>query len=299
MAGDIFKAINNAVLDLQMATMQSYERPLVQLGQLLSHPDLTRFDEQLVATVDLDCFLAESERTGGSMIGSHKLVWPVDRKQQLGTMLLLIRHLAERPDSLSDFCHQYFYEGRSLSASIRAFTSQLLIPFVRDYATFVRGLGETTLRVTMPPSNRVFVVHGHDEGARELVARFIERLGLDAVILHERANRGMTIIEKIEANSDVGFAVVLLTADDVGGQRDGTMNPRARQNVLLELGYFLGKLGRGRVCALKRNEVEIPSDFAGVVWEQLDDGGGWRQRLVQELVAVGYDVDIRRAMAGH
>ncbi len=98
---------------------------------------------------------------------------------------------------------------------------------------------------------RVFIVHGHDEGPREAIARFLERNGFEVIILHEQPNKGRTLIEKFEANSDVGFAVVILTADDTGGVHNGEQRPRARQNVLLELGYFIGKLGRKRVCAIE------------------------------------------------
>ncbi len=145
-------------------------------------------------------------------------------------------------------------------------------------------------------SRRVFVVHGHDEGAREMVARFLDKIGFEPVILHEQANQGRTVIEKIEAQADVGFAVVLLTPDDEGCVRNGTPEPRARQNVLLELGYFLGRLGRARVCALKRGQVEIPSDFAGVVWENMDANGGWRLALGRELEAASFEVDWNKVM---
>ncbi|MBA1201985.1 nucleotide-binding protein [Pseudomonas capeferrum] len=144
-------------------------------------------------------------------------------------------------------------------------------------------------------SNRIFVVHGHDEGARESVARFLEKLGLEPIILHEQANRGRTVIEKIEGNRDVGFAVVLMTPDDQGCVKGGQLEPRARQNVLLELGYFLGYLGRDRVCALKRGEVEIPSDFAGVVWTSMNDDG-WKQALSRELQDAGYEIDWNKVM---
>jgi predicted nucleotide-binding protein len=137
----------------------------------------------------------------------------------------------------------------------------------------------------------VFIVHGHDEGARESVARFLEQLDFDPIILHEQANQGRTIIEKIEAHGEVGFAVVLLTPDDVGGVQGGDIQPRARQNVLLELGYFIGRLGRARVCALKRGDVEVPSDFGGVVYEPFDGGGGWKKALGRELQAAGFDID--------
>ncbi len=145
-------------------------------------------------------------------------------------------------------------------------------------------------------SRRVFVVHGHDEGARESVARFLEQIEFEPVILHEQANRGRTVIEKVEAHADVGFAVVLLTADDLGGKNAAELQPRTRQNVLLELGYFLGRLGRDRVCALKRGDIELPSDFGGVVWTVYDDGGGWRTELGKELQAAGFDVDWNKVM---
>ena len=144
-------------------------------------------------------------------------------------------------------------------------------------------------------SRRVFVVHGHDEGARETVARFLMQLAFEPIILHEQANRGGTVMEKIETYGEVGFAVVLLTPDDEGCAKGGTPEPRARQNVLLELGYFLGRLGRDKVCALKRGTVEIPSDFAGVVWESMD-GNGWKQALGRELEAAGHVIDWNKVM---
>jgi predicted nucleotide-binding protein len=139
--------------------------------------------------------------------------------------------------------------------------------------------------------SKVFVVHGHDEGAREAVARFIQVLGFRPIILHESANEGRTVIEKVEAYGDVGFAVVLLTPDDEGRANGGTLAPRARQNVLLELGYFIGRLGRNHVCALKRGDLEIPSDFGGVVYEPFDTSGGWKLALGRELKAAGFAID--------
>jgi predicted nucleotide-binding protein len=140
-------------------------------------------------------------------------------------------------------------------------------------------------------SRKVFVVHGHDDGAREAVARFLEKIDFQPIILHEQANQGRTVIEKVEAHGDVGFAVVLLTPDDEGCVKGGTPQPRARQNVLLELGYFIGRLGRKHVCALKRGELEIPSDFGGVVYEAFDASGGWKQALGRELQSIGFDID--------
>ncbi|CAN7171875.1 nucleotide-binding protein [Acidovorax sp. LjRoot118] len=146
------------------------------------------------------------------------------------------------------------------------------------------------------PSNKIFIVHGHDESAKQLVARFVERLGFQAIILSEQANQGRTIIEKIEAHDDVGFAIVLLTGDDLGGKTLESLRPRARQNVLLELGYFMAKLTRARVCALAKGDLEIPTDFAGVVWEALDDAGAWKMAVARELEAAGYAIDWNAVM---
>ena len=141
-------------------------------------------------------------------------------------------------------------------------------------------------------SSRVFVVHGHEDGPREAVARFLQKIDFEPIILHEQANRGRTVIEKVEAHGDVIFAVVLLTPDDDGCLRGETAQPRPRQNVLLELGYFIGRLGRDHVCALKIGEMELPSDFGGVVWVPFDAAtGGWKLVLARELRDLGFDVD--------
>jgi predicted nucleotide-binding protein len=145
-----------------------------------------------------------------------------------------------------------------------------------------------------PQTKKVFVVHGHDNAAKEMVARFLERLKLDPIVLHEQANEGRTVIEKFEVYADVGFAVVLLTPDDVGAlaSERANLRSRARQNVVLELGYFLGKLKRSRVCALYKEGVEIPSDYQGVIYVELDSAGGWSLKLAQELTAAGIPIDL-------
>ena len=145
-----------------------------------------------------------------------------------------------------------------------------------------------------PISNRIFIVHGHDEAMQVRVARTIEQLKLDPVILHEQPNKGRTIIEKFEDEAaDVGFAVVLLSPDDEGRKTgDADFYPRARQNVVLELGFFYGKLGRGRVVALYNDAkgFEQPSDLSGVIYIPYDRRGAWRMALCKELQECGYDV---------
>ncbi len=146
---------------------------------------------------------------------------------------------------------------------------------------------------------KVFLVHGRDTGPRESCARFLSQIGLEAVILHEQPDQGQTVIEKFEKHANVRFAVVLLTADDRGGERniqfDG-QKPRARQNVIFELGFFLGKLGRSRVCALYEEGVELPSDYHGVIYVPIDGGEAWKLRLAKELKAAGLEVDMNKAV---
>lgn len=159
------------------------------------------------------------------------------------------------------------------------------------------GNNEQTMRTNAQKlSRRVFVVHGHDEGARETIARFLERLDFEPIILHEQANRGRTVIEKVEVHGDVGFAVVLLTPDDEGCKVGGDLRRRARQNVVLELGYFIGRLGRGHVCALKRGDLEIPSDFEGILYVPFDNSDGWKRALGRELEDAGFQIDWNKAM---
>lgn len=150
--------------------------------------------------------------------------------------------------------------------------------------------------VTEPTkSNKVFIVHGHDDGLKNEVARFVERLGLEAVILHEQANAGNTIIEKIEKNSDVGFAIVLYTPCDEGKSKSSEqLQSRARQNVVFEHGFFIAKLGRSNVVALHKGEdLELPNDISGVVYVKYENGA-WKYEIAKEMVSSGYDVDFMK-----
>lgn len=152
-----------------------------------------------------------------------------------------------------------------------------------------------------PPSgnnHRIFLVHGHDERVVQETARLLERLGQEVVILRDQPNAGKTIIEKFEEYSDVGFAVVLLTGDDRGGTAATAFDdqtPRARQNVIFEMGYFIGRLGRGRVCVLYQQGVEIPSDYSGVLYHEIDAGSAWRIHLANELRAANFQIDLNKA----
>lgn len=145
--------------------------------------------------------------------------------------------------------------------------------------------------------NKVFIVHGHNNEVKVNVARTIEKLGLEAIILHEQANSGKTIIEKFEEYADVAFAIVLLTDDDLGkSKKDDNLNSRARQNVILELGYFIGKLSRNKVCPLYVPGVELPSDLLGLLYIELDAEESWKFKLAKELKASGLDIDVNKIL---
>jgi predicted nucleotide-binding protein with TIR-like domain len=157
------------------------------------------------------------------------------------------------------------------------------------------GVGPSAIREPAGGDNRnIFIVHGHDEGLRESVARLLHLLELTPIILHEQVSQGRTIVEKLEHHGDVGYAIVVLTPDDVGGTSEQALMPRARQNVVLELGYFMGRLGRDRVCAVHRGAIELPSDYMGVVYIPFDSGGAWRFALAKELRAAGFSVDMNK-----
>lgn len=144
--------------------------------------------------------------------------------------------------------------------------------------------------------SQVFIVHGHDEVAKTKTARFIEKLDLEPIILHEQASGSKTVIEKIEIYSNVGFGIVLYTPCDTGAKKED--NPdfrnRARQNVVFEHGFLIGKIGRANVCALVKGEIETPNDISGVVYVKMDDDEAWHLKIARELRNSGYQIDMNK-----
>lgn len=148
----------------------------------------------------------------------------------------------------------------------------------------------SSLELSIAARDSVFLVYGHDS-IKEEVARFLMRLQLNPVLLEEQPSRGRTLIEKFEEYANVRYAIVLLTPDDVGAVAGipSTLKERARQNVIFELGYFFGRLGREHVCVIHKGALEIPSDYAGVVyiaWEK-----DWKSLLIAELKAADFAID--------
>lgn len=174
----------------------------------------------------------------------------------------------------------------------------------RELIKEVTEKSETTSGKEVPPlsihadNKKVFVVHGQDNAIKSEMARFLDKAGLEPIILHEQASSSNTIIEKIEANSDIGYAVVLYTPCDIGARKvdNPDLKSRARQNVVFEHGYFIGRLGRSRVSALLVEGVEAPNDISGVVYIDLDTRGAWKIDLAKELIAAGYNIDSKAFM---
>lgn len=158
-------------------------------------------------------------------------------------------------------------------------------------------LDSSELDIETKKLTQVFIVHGHDGEAKERTARFIEKLGFKTIILHEQASRGRTIIEKIERYSNVGFAIVLYTPDDLGNIKEnaekGELKSRARQNVVFEHGYLIGKLGRENVVPLVAGSIELPNDISGMVYITDKD---WQVDVAKEMKDAGYEIDFNKLL---
>jgi predicted nucleotide-binding protein len=152
---------------------------------------------------------------------------------------------------------------------------------------------------SQPRTNKVFVVHGRDELAKTSLEVFLHEIGLEPIVLHRQADEGMTIIEKFEKHSDVGYAFILLTPDEVAylvtedSKADSERNKefRARPNVIFEFGYFVGKLGRSRVCCLYTGKVTLPSDVSGMIYKRYDKTiEEAAYSIIKDLKASGYSI---------
>ena len=145
-------------------------------------------------------------------------------------------------------------------------------------------------------NKRVFVVFGHDENSELKISQFISKLDLQPIILNEKANGGKTIIEKLEENSDVGFAVVLYTPDDIVLNDNSEKYKQPRPNVIFEYGYFIGKLGRTRVALLVKDDIKEHSDIIGTGYIKIDEHEGWKLQVAKELKSAGYAIDLNKVI---
>ena len=144
--------------------------------------------------------------------------------------------------------------------------------------------------------NNVFIVHGHDNEVKEKVARFIERLGFNPIIIQEQIGRNNSIMDQIELHSNVGYGIILYTPCDIGSRNieNVPLKNRARQNVVFEHGLLVGKIGRENICVLKKGEIELPTDWSGIVFKTMDED--WKINIAKEMKGAGYEVDLNLAM---
>ena len=174
------------------------------------------------------------------------------------------------------------------------------LKILQDANEIVPLLKNRTGKISPDTMRKVFIVHGRDDLMKQATARFVAKLGLEPVILHEQPNKGRTIIEKFLDHSEVAFALVLLSGDDRGGLATNNgegYQLRARQNVIFELGFFIGRLDRSRVVALHTSDVEIPSDYSGVIFVSFDKGGAWELAVAKEMRAAGLNIDLNKFLA--
>jgi predicted nucleotide-binding protein len=193
------------------------------------------------------------------------------------------------------------FENAKASPLLRAGTNVKWNTLYRYLESKVNALAEILKeadpRATVPliSPRALFLVHGRSREWNETVDSFLGDQGWSTIILEDQPNLGATLIEKLETNSEVKTVVVLFTADDVGclqaDLKSRGLQPRARQNVVMELGFFFGKLGRDRVCLLREPEVEIPSDLSGIVYTEIElaEEAGWEDKLRRELLAMGLE----------
>lgn len=198
------------------------------------------------------------------------------------------------------------FNSRPFSPMVIVQNTDFHEPYVRDLETtkkeFKRYIDDfedessnANVKKNRTPNNKVFIVHGHDGELKEKVARRLEQQGIEAIILSEQVNRGKTIIEKLEAYSDVHVAIALFTQDDIGAAKEekGNKKYRARQNVVFEAGYFMGCLGRENIIMITDENVEIPGDLSGMVYSTKDN---WEFEMLKELNAAGMKIDMNKLL---
>lgn len=224
-------------------------------------------------------YLREYERIGLTASINIKRTQPGNHKANV-----LIQRITEKKQFLQDL----YYQRDLLPTATTTQATQ---------ATQATQKESIIKKDSQMNSRKIFIVHGHDEEAKSKTARFVEKLGFEAIILHEQASSGKTIIEKIEAYSNVGFGIVLYTPCDFGGKvgQEKSAKRRARQNVVFEHGYLIGKLGRNKVSALVKGNTETPNDISGVVYISMNSDS-WKLDLAKELKSGGLDVDMNRVL---
>jgi predicted nucleotide-binding protein len=210
---------------------------------------------------------------------------------------LIIRHYGEDSIECKQFQAIDFFPGFPMMPELH----KQYVDSCKWGLEIVRGMLENfmeewevnTMSLIDSKPTKVFIVHGHDELLKVKIARLVEQQGIEAIILSEKENEGKTIIEKLEGHSDVGAAILLFTPDDSGKEIfEENAKPRARQNVVFEAGFFMGKLGRNKTIMVATGKnLELPSDLHGLIYTS---DTNWQFSIIREMKAMGFDVDMNK-----
>lgn len=200
-----------------------------------------------------------------------------------------IKYARDRASGIADFRNHDFFRYTFMDENI---TQDITKDLLKKYQLLVNEnkIVKSNKKFSKK-MDTVFIVHGQDNELKNEIARFIEEIGLNTIILHEKENKGDTIIEKIERYSEeANYAIILYTPCDKGCKNnENDLKPRARQNVIFEHGYFVAKFGRKNVVAILKDNVEIPSDISGIVYINYKD---YKFDLMKELKSVGFNINI-------
>jgi predicted nucleotide-binding protein len=213
--------------------------------------------------------------------------------------IVLIYHFVERKPTVEDFAEflkdlgkfyddyaddydvdgAYFivyqeYDKKAFSLMLQRFDEELkgLVRIKRLGEELDASLAGTPTKQEATTKKEVFIVHGREKAPAFELARILEKeFKLETTLLQEQPHGGRTLIEKLEDYSNVGYAFVIVTPDDVGGLKGEELKERPRQNVILEWGHFIAKIGRNRTCILLKGNIDLPSDMQGVGYHSFND----------------------------
>ena len=301
---------------------QWLEDNMNMLARLVNHP-LFENEYNMRATLDMESAITFSLK---------EKYFRDDMNEQIGKLESFLEHLKTIPEiTVEEVIEQKLAEEsvkeeqtkeiQSMEVQLReALTRELESPkeLLKEEPLMEKPLQEEPFKETPPQREQsreelpppvmfnqpqlsrgdILLVHGRDEATKESLLEFLEKLGLHPLVLHEQPDGGRSLIEKSEEFSNILFAIILITPDDIAAPRHKPKERQVRvsQNVIFELGYFMGKLGRGRVCALYKEGVEIPSDYSGTVYIPMDSRGGWRLLIAKEIKQAGMEIDLNKAI---
>lgn len=257
-----------------MTDYEKLKEIIVEIDNLLGH-------HVLPTAPAFDAWHTKAERFLLNKYGSDSMEHKKFSDTSFSPPLVVLRKAGNQVAAIADWC----------AMKLRTCKAVFSV-YLEEIAEEPQAISQVSTSQGTLNMDKIFIVHGHDGELKQSVARIIDKQDIEAVILSEQVNRGRTIIEKFEENADVGSAICLFTSDDLGRVKSSTDDqPRARQNVVFEAGYFMGKLGREQVVLLADSGVEMPSDLSGVVYTST---GNWQVELLKELKAMGYAVDFNK-----